>query len=89
MFLWSVPVLLNWREALQWTLPPILSVLCHREWFVQLISCSQMISTIRLLMGDEQIVKEFDLNKPENILNETVSSVSTSIKHKLDETRGR
>jgi hypothetical protein len=42
-----------------------------------------MIKEFKKLAGDENIVKEFDLSKPESILNETLESVASTIDQKL------
>ena len=42
-----------------------------------------MIKQFKKFAGDENIVKEFDLSKPESILKETVDSVASTIDKKL------
>ena len=44
----------------------------------------QMIKEFKKLAGDENIVKEFDLSKPDSILNETLDSVALTIDKKLN-----
>jgi hypothetical protein len=43
-----------------------------------------MIKQFKKFAGDENIVKEFDLSKPESILKETVDSVASTIDKKLN-----
>jgi hypothetical protein len=42
-----------------------------------------MIEQFKILAGDENIVKEFDLSNPENILTQTVESIDSTISEKL------
>jgi hypothetical protein len=42
-----------------------------------------MIAQFKILAGDENIVKEFDLSDPENILKQTVESIDSTIGSKL------
>jgi hypothetical protein len=42
-----------------------------------------MIKEFKKLAGDDNIVKEFDLSKPESILKETMDSVASTIDKKL------
>ena len=42
-----------------------------------------MMEAFRKLANDENIVKEFDLLKPENILKETIDNISKTVELKL------
>ena len=43
----------------------------------------QMMEAFRKLANDENIVREFDLLKPENILKETIDNISKTVELKL------
>ena len=44
-----------------------------------------MVEVFRKLVDDKNIVKEFDLTKPENILKETIDSISQTVKQKQEQ----
>ena len=44
-----------------------------------------MVEVFRKLADDKNIVKEFDLTKPQNILKETIESISKTVKLKQEQ----
>jgi len=44
-----------------------------------------MVLAFRSIMEDKDIIKEFDLTKPEKIFKETVDSISKTIEAKLEQ----
>jgi hypothetical protein len=43
-----------------------------------------MLKAFKKLVGDDHIVKEFDLSKPDSIFQETVESIASTIDKKLN-----
>ena len=42
-----------------------------------------MVAAFKSLVGDENIIKEFDLKNPENILKQTIDSIKETVDKRL------